>query len=322
MRLSKLFVASKSRQLSFTIPYTKFPAVCHSIKEHYSLYASIGSFLENGRRCDAWLSHIHAAYPELQKDTLHDALFRLVMRCFRNRASNPSHPNYDFVEFCAGVGNITFQLLKNKFVGLAIDIEYGQHQDMTSPEGTRLWLDVVGDTRIHSMNWLGTKCSPFVRINKNNNKRCQENQYLGDVTKEFVRVGNLQMEITALIVFVSFLSGNVPVLEQPTNSTMPLCDPLKCVLEHIRAHRYVTWLGAFSDTASPKPVALMSPSKCFAMLRRKKPPTFKSRCRLVKQSGTRYCGVKQVMKESQVYPIEFGKAVAEVLATKSWPGLG
>jgi hypothetical protein len=75
---------------------------------------------------------------------------------------------------------------------------------------------------------------------------------LGDCSKLFVREGNKQMTICALIYFMSFLVQNKACYETPANGRMPLEMPLCNVFKFTMSTRVHIWLGAYgAETAKP-----------------------------------------------------------------------
>ena len=124
-------------------------------------------------------------------------------------------------------------------------------------------------------------------------------------------IGNLQMQVTSLLMFLSWLFGNVPVLEQPLNSVMPLCEPLKGTLSYIKAHKIVTWHGAFGG-GSHKPLQLWTPGAAMTAMRRRRPRRSNGPA-LYWQVGKKYYGKKSALKASQAYSAAFGKAVADIV---------
>ena len=151
---------------------------------------------------------------------------------------------------------------------------------------------------------------------------------LGNTNAKFVREGNHQMVATALLYFLAFLVGAEPVLEQPVNSCMPQCPPLSTVFAFIRGmaassaseracatnmYRTVTYLGAFGAETT-KPVQLMHVHAAYAQLKRKRPKAcmktlFKQ---YVRNGKKKFDGDKRMLPNSQVYPTQFGTAVAKL----------
>ena len=321
MQLSQHFERAKSATLSWTPMFTTFPSMLElRLKPGMMLrHKTIQEFLRQdsadhgGRAMQRWTAMISKAYPELSCDCLPDMLLRLLARCLQIRSASSTGGTYHFIEFCSGQAQVTFQLLKMGLVGLAFDKAYSDDHDMTTPAGLRLWIDKLSQTKYNSLNWFGTTCSPFVSLCKAQSKRHADNEYLGDGSKMFVRIGNLQMEVTSLMMYLSWLFGNNPLLEQPLNSVMPLCQPLKPTLSYIKAVKTVTWHQAFGGD-SPKPLQLLTPNASLAALRRRKPLT-SNNTQLAQKNGTKYSGNKKALKASQAYSAAFGKAVADIVET-------
>jgi hypothetical protein len=59
------------------------------------------------------------------------------------------------------------------------------------------------------LTWFGTQCSSFSAMCRFNSERNANNCYLGNMTRQFVDDGNVQMTITALLFMLSHLLGNI-----------------------------------------------------------------------------------------------------------------
>ena len=302
-------------QLLLTRLFTQFPDGDALVSERLlAVRTLIDRFLLlpelEGRLQGTWHVFINAAYPELRGDDLSRQLLRIVARCFCIREQMPCDRLYDFVEFFCGQGNLSAALLHLGLFGASMDKCHDPMHDVTTAAGLRLWIDVLSQTKVGSLNWHGTQCSSWVSLCRCQSNRKLENQYLGDCSRVFVRIGNLQMEISSLLILLSHLVSNIFVLEQPLGSVMPLAQPMKCTLAFTGADKHVTWHGAFGG-ASPKPLQLWSTNPGFKAMQRKKPT--KKNGKLTKQTGKSFTGNKAALKQSQVYSHEFGLAVGNIL---------
>ncbi len=126
---------------------------------------------------------------------------------------NPGAGNakHDLVEYSAGSGMVSLQNLIAGFNGVGLDKIYDRSQDNSTGPGLRLWINELSLTKLGALGWFGTQCSSFTALCKNQSQRWAENSFLGDESKEFVKTGNMQMTITALLMLVSFLVENVAV---------------------------------------------------------------------------------------------------------------
>ena len=210
---------------------------------------------------------------------------------------------------------MTLQCLLKCFHGLAFDSTYHCDHDCTTSRGLRLWIDCMSQTVEKNMEWFGTKCSSWVVLCRSSSKRCLANNYLGDLSKQWVVAGNTHMTITALMMLLSFLMRSIPVLEAPANSCMPKAEPLCGVLTFMKACRVHTWHGAFGGPTL-KPLQLFSPSGLIRRMKRAKPKTAALASKLVRRHGTnwkKFTGLKGSLVASQQYSAQFGLAVSEVL---------
>lgn len=150
----------------------------------------------------SWQKMLRVAYPELKNDTIEEIMLKLVARCCWLRETAKDFAQHDFVEFCAGEGNLTMECLNAMLHGVALDIKYHPHHNMITSTGLRCWIDSISESRIHALVWFGTQCSSFVSICASNHKRNAENGFWGDVQREFVRKGNLMQVINCRAVLI------------------------------------------------------------------------------------------------------------------------
>ena len=309
------FNAAKSRTLMVTAAFTVF-----MIGEPLSLVANglradVACFLahdalHHGKALALWPALILSAFPELSTLSLDLMLVSLVMTCLRNRADVNSHGLHDFVEYSAGSGMLTLQCLIAGLSGIGLDKIYNTGQDNATSNGLRLWIKEMTVTKRGSLNWFGSQCSSFSALCRNGAQRWPENLYWGDEARAFVRDGNMQMVITALLMMLSFWCNNVPVLEQPMSSTMPLLPPLSAALNFMKATRVVTWNKAFGS-ASMKPLQILSSSDIIQCLKRPKPGG-RSISLATSDSSGAFTGNKKRLRQSQVYTEMFGRCVADM----------
>ena len=278
--------------------------------------SSVSSFLKidvesgGGYATLLWPGLLMAAYPEL-RCSLDLLLVAVLMQCLRNRGDTTNLLN-QFVEFSAGSGMLTLQCLMIGLRGCGLDKCFGSSQDNRTPSGLRLWLQELALTEEGALTWWGTECSSFSAMCKSGSQRFQCNLFLGIVKtnddSDFVHRGNVQMTITALLIFLSSLLSNACVLEQPLGSVMPLAPPLSTVLQFIGASRETTWHSSFgADTA--KPFQLIGNRRNIIDLKRPKPKRQAGTSLCVTGDSGSYTGIKNVLKGSQAYTAEFAKSV-------------
>lgn len=311
------FAAAASSSLRLASPFVDFPSDSALLSWYPQVRTDVSDFLlsEAGFAKRHWPKLIKRAYPELRNDSLEDMLVKLVVRAYlirHNLLITRPVRLHDFIEYCAGKGNLTLQCLKARLYGLCFDKDYSSDHNMMTGVGLRCMLDAMAECQLHAGVWFGTKCSPFVGLCRNNHKRAASNGFWGLRKKPFVRAGNLQMVVTSLMFAVGHWSGVHPVLEQPVSSVMPKCEPLCSVLAMMNARKHIVWHGAFNGE-SPKPLQLWS-SQDLSALQRGRPKVRLAQLCVVK--GKRYSGNSKALRRSQAYSREFGKAVAEIF--KSW----
>ena len=191
------FKAATSVRLRLTRRFTTFMPddELQQSEEAAQLGEQIGKFLGNvpRRHRRHWQKFLRLAYPELKANSLQDAMVKLVIRCWHLRSSARPFALHDFIEFCAGQGNLSVQCLKSFLHGLALDKIYHSDHDMMTRVGLRCWIDAAGETRPGAMVWFGTRCSSFVGMCRYHHNRVEANGYWGNEKHQFVRDGNMQM---------------------------------------------------------------------------------------------------------------------------------
>lgn len=83
--------------------------------------------------------------------------------------------NWDFVDICAGAARIAKWCVTAGLKGAAIDVEYGQHMDINSPEGFALAVLAVLRVKPGGMVFAAAQCSSWVWISRGASKRSLDN---------------------------------------------------------------------------------------------------------------------------------------------------
>lgn len=260
----------------------------------------------------SWTSILKLVYPNLAERSLPKVLLALVERAHLNREKQcGSDALLDFIEFYAGVGNLSRELLMKKLKGALFDVCYQSHwHDCLTIEGLRTWLDALCSTKDGALVWLGTQCSSFVRLCICQSKRSLENSWLGDAGREFVQVGNCHMIISSLLYFLACLLECKATLEQPLNSVLPQCSLMASVLTFCSTIKVTTHLGSFgAETA--KPLQLWTTCVELQGLWRQKPVGLPGAL-VIKGPNGAYTGLKGPLEASGIYPRAFGAEVANL----------
>ena len=165
------------------------------------------------------------AYPVLAHMPLLEQLSHLVNWFYcntENAGIQGKSKMFGSVEYAAGKGNLTRGMISRGFVSCALDIIFSDQQDCLTSHGLRLWIEVLLHCSSSSASlWFGTQCSSFVPLCISVSKRCSDNNFFGDVSKEFVQQGNALMMITSFIMALGLSMGHYATLEQPLGSCMP-----------------------------------------------------------------------------------------------------
>lgn len=266
-----------------------------------------------------WPSFLCEAYPFLRGATSCLEMMVLVAERFLFNLVNFNElDQLEFVEFCAGRAHLSREMLRQGFhQGASVDILFHPHHDMLSSKGLRTWFDMVVASRRKSLHWFATRCSSFVPLCISQSMRYEENSFYGDRSRPWVEQGNLQQEVTAMMMFFSFLLDCIPVLEQPTGSVLPKLPSLRNVLWFFDFKKTVTYMGSFAGPTS-KPLQIWHPSSgpgsLFAAIARPRPDGLDN----LASSGQSwdgshtYTGNKEMLIQSEHYTPEFGACVAQI----------
>ena len=217
-----------------------------------------------------------------------------------------------FLEYWSGRAEMTRQHIALGLRAAAFDKLYAPNQDVTTPEGLRLWLDTLTATEKDSTHWNGTRCSSFGGMCKAQSGRRMENLYTGHTFRAFVRDGNRQADCLSLLVFFSCLVQNEPILEQPAGSVLPKMVPLKTVFQYFHILKTSLRLGAYG-AESMKPLQLWHRSPCYKQLRKSVPfsrvrPLVRLAKPFIDKKGKkRFTGDRHALKGSQEYPRQFSR---------------
>lgn len=266
-----------------------------------------------------WPAFFCQAYPFLRGATSCLEMMVLVAERFLFNLVNFNElDQLEFIEFCAGRACLSREMLRAGFhQGAALDIIYHPHHDMLTPQGLRTWFDALVASRRKSLHWYATRCSSFVPLCVSQSMRYEENSYYGDRSRRWVEEGNLQMEITSMMMFFSFLLGCIPALEQPTGSVLPKLPSLRNVLWFFDFKKTVTYMGSFGGPTS-KPLQIWHPSSgpgsLFAAIARPRPDGLDNLALKGESSDGNhtYTGNKEMLTESEHYTPEFGACVAQI----------
>ena len=286
--------------------------------ETFSQFLAHDLHVSGGNAIKMWPPLLDSLYPCLRPVTdLSMKLSLLCQRAFANRLQC-SHHLHHFVEYWCGKANLTKEMIKAGFEGGGFDIIHSHMHSCLDTCGLRLWMDMLMSICEHGLCWLGPPCSSFVILCLAQSQRYDWNQWWGDTTRTFVRTGNSHMQVAAMMFLVSCVIGIMVCLEQPDNSCLHKCLPMRSVLSFVKAHRVKTYLGAFAGPTQ-KPLQIWTNRACFFQLSRDCPARegFSGE-QLVTRSedGRSFTGRKDLLEESGTYTPQFGSSVAQTFASE------
>ena len=121
------------------------------------------------------------------------------------------------------------------------------------------------------------------------------------------------MTVSSLFYFMGFVLQLHVVLEQRHSSCLPLCMPIKGVLQFSRAMTFRTYLGSFG-AQSVKPLSLYSTWSSIAALECSKPVCESGLVTRDYNGG--FTGRREELLKSQEYTSAFGRHVAQLLVVE------
>ena len=207
-----------------------------------------------GHASQFWPKFISMAYPVLAHMPLLQQLSPLVNWFYWS--TQESKMMFDSVEYAAGKANLTREMISRGFVACALDILFSDQQDCLTSHGLRLWIEVLLGCRRSASLWFGSQCSSIVPLCLFVSKRCAENKFWGDVSREFVRTGNALMMITSFIMALGLSMGHYATLEQPLGSCMPSHPIMMAVI--IFSHEEICNISWCIWSEDRKPIQLLS----------------------------------------------------------------
>ena len=158
------------------------------------MYGMIHKFCERVPRIHqrSWKKMLCKTYPELAGETLPRMMHKLVVRCWVLRRTLTQAERHDFVEFCAGQGNLSSECIRLGMAGATLDIDYTPDHNMMTARGLRIMIDCISRSKISALHWWGTRCSSHVPACYFHHQRNEANGFWGDESLDWVRNGNLQ----------------------------------------------------------------------------------------------------------------------------------
>ena len=268
-----------------------------------------------GNASRIWPGLLDTLYPNLKGvGQLSRKLALVCERAFAIRL-RPHVKNLHFVEFWCGSGQLSQALLSFGFDGAGLDVNLSEEHNCLMSSGLRLWMDLLMSIVEHGLCWMGPPCSSFVILCLALSQRYDYNDWWGDTSREFVRRGNMHMQIAALFFLLACVLGLQVCLEQPSNSCMCQLPPMSSVLSFVRASKITTYLGAFGGPTQ-KPLQIWCTRGAYSQLIRQKPGhACDSGTSLVTRNDDgSFTGVKDLLVESGAYTREFGQHVSKIFA--------
>mmetsp|Transcript_70551 Transcript_70551/g.155575 ORF Transcript_70551/g.155575 Transcript_70551/m.155575 type:complete len:307 (+) Transcript_70551:117-1037(+) len=132
------------------------------------------------------------------------------------------------------------------FAATSFDVKNSDDQDITSPSGFRLLLDMILQTLDGAFLPVAPPCSLYVGISQGTHKRSAVD-LLGDISLKCVRLSNLILANTATLLMLAFWWRPTLriMVEQPMTSWLFKQEASKDFINIWDLKRYLTHLGIF-----------------------------------------------------------------------------
>ena len=261
-----------------------------------------------------WQQMLAETFPSMASWPWKAQMKFLINFCHYQRRVRQS-AKYHFVEFFAGNGNLSRELLRDGWEGVAVDIKYGTDHNLLSVRGLRLAINAVLETHSGALLWFGTPCSSFVKICRYSTKRSMDNGWMGDESHHSLacQEGNELMYVTLLLAILGGLNGNQVVIEQPCSSCFFVIPLVDFVMTRLLLSTSVKTYGGAFGLSTPKPMQLVSNNRRILDMARDFPSHTLGQRGCVDRDGPRYTGRHEDLQMSEEYTREFARALVECL---------
>ena len=205
--------------------------------------------------------------------------------------------------------------VKFGFQACALDKTYSSADtmDICTENGFRHALQLACRLMPGSTCWAAPVCSSWVWVSRSSSRRTATRPE-GDTKISWVSQGNRQVKLTVTVLLVAFLRGAYVYVEQPCSSIMELFEPMTSFVKLIAKQKCRVALGAYG-AESAKPIYIYTNDPCAHRLTKKTPKGTEFVQLCSKSENGSVTGIKGVLKASQAYPEDFGKAVASATAS-------
>ena len=307
-QFSKLSIWCLAPSRSLSAP--EFTPIARNFEQAICAFLRVDAEVNHGRAAAVWPGILHKCYPALQALGLTECLLRLLLRGYMNQ--NSGSP-FDFAEIFAGRGNLSKEFLRAGYKGSAFDLCFSDDHDCLTIQGMRLMLEAITSLKKKGMLWIATQCSSFVVLCRAQSRRNESNNYLGDLQRSFVLMGNALAEASSMFFFLAYVLGIYVILENPMSSVIDKCPSLCGCFQFVQPWCFTTYMGAFFGR-SVKPLKLWSTLREIQGLECDR-PSGGGDDELVRRHGPdsqQFTGNHQLLQESEVYTPQFGKAVVRI----------
>ena len=268
---------------------------------------------------DRLVKALHRAFPEFAHLSLRDIYLQLLSQIELVRGVAQDQL-YDFLEFFAGEANLTRGMLEAGFRAKAFDVVYNEvadvEHDLKVPQGFRYWVLSLCFTCPGADQWHGIVCSSWVFMSRPQTKRSL-NQHVpariwGDESRELVASGNdFAIKVTFMCSLGLLCRVNF-IIEQPLSSILSHFPCVERLLSLPSVMTTSTFLGNFG-AASQKPVKFWHTASWVKQMKTGRPANLADFVSLVRRGPNgRVTGILKEMKQSQAYPVQFGRTAGVV----------
>ena len=265
-----------------------------------------------------WQQMLAEAFPAMASWPWKKQMRVLINFCHWKRNIRQS-AKVDSVEIFAGQGNLSREMLRAGWEGVAVDIRYSADHNVLTVRGLRLAINAVCETRKQGLVWFETPCSSLSSSANTVLEGAGRMTFMGDPDRSLAcREGNHLMYVTLLLSMLGSLNDNRVVIEQPCSSCLFNIPIFECVMWRLSAVKAKTYGGSFGQSIV-KPLQLWSNCTHIWGMQQRYPGHARGSGGCVDRDGDRYTGRHEDLQMSEEYTTAFGRAVAFHMMTPDIP---
>ena len=253
-----------------------------------------------------------------------------VAQVLTSPAWNQTPRDLQVVELWAGVGHVAAAAKEQGLRAATFEKDHDELQNFLHQPGFMAAVALVMRLSPGGLLAMGPTCSTFVFANSNNNKRSESNSWAGDPEYEPTHTGNLEAEAAWFFFCLAAARGVEAFIENPTGSHIFKYIRCREGLQHLKDR--VPSLGelknqyrcAYSEEPNgqriKKGFRFVATGPWIQSVLRKCPcgNELHRLCMRTDKKG-KVTGNRDILKESQSYPLELGRALVQAWLARAQP---